>query len=78
MWVGCGECASVTAVQLADRSRGLAMDGPARFERIGNQRNDNHCDQDQFDHKVFHERPPNEYVQHSACAGTSEESDTAT
>jgi hypothetical protein len=34
------------------------MDGPAGFERIGNQRNDDHCDQDQFDHKVFHERPP--------------------
>jgi hypothetical protein len=35
------------------------MDGPTGVQRIRNQRNGDHCDQDQFDHKVFHERPPN-------------------
>jgi hypothetical protein len=66
--VGCGECASVAAARIAGRLRGLARDDPAGFERIGNQRNHDHCDQNQFNHKVFHQRPP-KHLHFSACVG---------
>ena len=73
---GCGECALVRAAELAERPRGIAMDDPAGLERIRNQRNDDHCNQDQFDHKVFHEVPPNTFT--ILRAPELRKSDTAT